>query len=441
MSILSSRQQVRQETRNTHGEYTPYDAAPSNAALSMEDTFDKGVESIAERHGVEVQDSEANPVRVHGRTQDIRAMAIDMEREHGVSTEVRGINRGGPGVEKEGYPLDDHVDNGQEVEADIHHQPLTDTEDDRDPIDAIIDEASVEGTLLYPEQMAGETWESSGSNLPRFTTAEAQQRLTEDRNAGILLRNSDGSYTADLAMRPPVEGEVITPDEALRELRRGTDHNAAELKSGHRVVVGEWSDDGDELPEPKYREMVVDEEPDGCLKVVDDDPTGTFATHEIPLTARETQTGVAPRITGADDGTITVEVDEEVDGVDVIPGERYTLKTTVLTDDFTSPRPLTNAAGEESPFDVGPTQYAGDPDYPDRVTLTRTVHRPDGTQVGRIYQGDQRQWVVDHGNGSMEDPAFDTAEEASEHLHYTSGGRGEWSKPTAEDVPLFDLDT
>lgn len=436
MPQLSTRQQVRQETRNSQGEYATYDAAPSNASLDTGVVPDGGWESLADRHGVEIDDPETNPLRVHGRTQDIRALALDMEREHGVSTEVRAIHRGGTGVEDEDYPLDGHVDPDREVEADIYHREV-----DSDPIDDIISEASVEGTHLRADEIAAQVWEDNETNLPSFTTAEAQQRLTQARNAGILLRNSDGSYNADLAARPPVEGERISAPEALNDLRRAIDPGAGSLTTGHRMNVGTWVDRGDETAEPKTREMVIDDAPDTELKLVNDDPRGgEFDVYTVPLTANETETGAEPRITRSEDGTITVEVDEEIDGEDVIPGQRFTLTPAQLTDDYTAPRTLTDGQGRESPFDVGPTRYEEDPDYGDRVTLTRTVHNPDGQQLGRVYQGDQRQWVIDYGGGDMEDPAFDTAEEAAEHLYRADGGRGNWSKPTAENVPMFALD-
>lgn len=437
MPQLSARQQVRQETRNSQGEYAAYDAAPSNASLDMGIAPDGGVGAIAERHGVEVHDPDANPIRVHGRTQDIRAMALDMEREHGVSTEVRGIHPGGPGVEDEDYPLDEHVDPDQEVEADIYHREG----EERHPVDDAIAEAGVEGYTLDAHSLSARAWEDSGSNLPPMTSAEAQQRLTYNRNAGVLLRNSDGSYSADQS-RPLVEGERISGSEALNEIKRSIDPQAGQLTTGHRINVGTWVRHGDETAEPTTREMVIDDTPGSELKLVNDDPRGgDFDIYTVPLSVDATETGAEPRITRDEDGTITVEVDEEIaDNGDVIPGQRFTLSPANLTDDYTSPRPLTNDRGEESPFDVGPTKYDEDPDYGDRVTLTKTVHRPDGEKVGRIYQGDQRQWVIDYGGGDMEDPAFDTAEEAAEHLHYASGGRGEWSKPSAENVPLFDLD-
>lgn len=442
MTPTSARQQVRQETRDTLGKYSTYDAAPSAATLAPPvdggKDFQRSLSDLADEHGVKVLGvDDAGAVQIRGTAQDIRALTIDLERDSGSEPEVTVTS-----TDKDGIYADTDLstqDDDTMVNADIKSG---DTDSLRKNIDSRIVAAGTSGQMLDVQDLADELnderLDAEHTDVPEITVEQVQRELTHARNAGLLLRNNDGSYSAG-EQRWPVQGEPITGAEALAELRRGTDPHR-DLTTGHRLTVGLWTDGAQELAEPKYREMVVDGVDGGSIYIVDDDPNGTFESERIPLVQGETENGEHPRITREENGAITVETSETEGGFgDVIPGQRFTLSPAPLTNDYTRPRPLINDKGEESPFDLGPTLYNEDPDYGDRVTLSRTVHFPDGTEVGRIYQGDQRQWVVDQGNGSMEDPAFDSASEAAEHLHYASGGRGGWSKPSAENVPLFEM--
>lgn len=442
MTPISARQQVRQETRDTLGKYSAYDAMPSLANLSGIGTNQQqGLESLADRHGVEVKDAEANPVEVFGRTQDIQALAIDMERELGVVTEVRGIRRDAQAGESEEYLLDERVDADEQIEALISHHPVESGSENplRDRIDDHIGQAEKSGKILYSDRLAEDinAARDEDSEDSEVTQEEVQAELTLARNVGFLARTEDGGYTAQTSRRP-VQGEPISSSQALAELRRSVDPER-DLSEGHLLNVTSWTNGIHDRPEPKTAQMMIGHLTDRHLGL-SAGAVAEFDAYDIPLSAKGTDTGAEPRITRSDDGAITFEVDEQVtDFGQVIPGERYTLTPADIVEDYTSPRVLTNEQGEESPFDVGPRHYGESPDYENQVTPTRTVFHPDGSEVGRIYIGDDHQWTVDNGNGSMEDPAFGSEEEAASHLYYSAGGRGNWAKPTAEKVPLFEL--
>lgn len=89
--MWSARQKVRQETRDTLGKYETYDAMPSNVTLSFDEgglNSDEDFERLAEKHGVDVTDNDGQSVHVHGRTQDIRALAYEVEERHGAAPDI-----------------------------------------------------------------------------------------------------------------------------------------------------------------------------------------------------------------------------------------------------------------------------------------------------------------------------------------------------------------
>lgn len=118
--MWSPRQKVRQETRNDLGEYSPYDAAPSNATLSFDEgglNSDEDFERLAEEYGIDVLGNDGETVSVHGRAQDIRALAHEVEQRHGATpqVEVTASEDSDPAWSAD---LDDYVDS-EEVTASI----------------------------------------------------------------------------------------------------------------------------------------------------------------------------------------------------------------------------------------------------------------------------------------------------------------------------------
>lgn len=118
--MWSPRQKVRQETRNSQGEYAPYDAAPSNVTLSFEEgglSSDEDFERLAEEYGVDVTGNDGESVEVHGRAQDIRALAYEAEQRHGAKPhiEVTASEDSDPAWSTD---IDDYTDS-EEVTASI----------------------------------------------------------------------------------------------------------------------------------------------------------------------------------------------------------------------------------------------------------------------------------------------------------------------------------
>lgn len=263
-----------------------------------------------------------------------------------------------------------------------------------------------------------------------ITSADVQPVLTSLRNEGQLLATQwtsvDGEYIKATKPRPRPVGESISAD----QLRRT-------LSTGHKVDVDVWQNSsGKDLTTPQGDRAVLDgSNAHGDLTLVagEKDLEDNYGDYAVPAGAEDAQ------ITESKDGRITIDVPEKLTETGHIsPGARYTLRKADVQDHWSGTRPIVDDQGRESPFDVGPRHYGPHPDFradAEHVTLLQDIHSPSGEKLGTIYE-DGDQWTVEHDPDIDEAPRFDDPQQAAEWVHFSSGARGTWAKPTAENLPL-----
>lgn len=264
-----------------------------------------------------------------------------------------------------------------------------------------------------------------------ISASDVQPVLTSLRNEGQLLATprtvEDGEYLKARHRRPSPVGETIT----VSQLR-------GRFSTGHKVDIDVW-----QTSVGYDTEIALEDTADldgysetGSLHLVngENDLEDNYGDYLVPAGAE------GAHITESKDGRITIDVPETAtDTGDVVPGSRHVIRLSEVEDSWTGTRPIVDDQGRESPFDVGPRQYAPHPDFvadSEHVALTQDVYDPSAGKLGTIYQDDD-EWAIDRGpDDDLDAPRFDDPQHAAEWLHRASGGRGTWAKPTAENIAL-----
>lgn len=104
-----------------------------------------------------------------------------------------------------------------------------------------------------------------------------------------------------------------------------------------------------------------------------------------------------------------------------------------------APRPMTDAEGRVSPYDVT-DEYMGE-NHAYETAVVREVHDTDGTRLGRISQDNFGMWTPEapdeEGDSELIGEDAEDPQAAANVVYASAGGYRSWTKPTAENVALF----